>query len=529
MINVNTGLNNIDKKNIEETPSFPSRPSGIYAGYKKTFKKISFKKEQTGILLIIHRILAFFNPFQKRNREKNHLFVKFTTFMNVEYMAQGELAGADFDEIINQFKKFSATLSPDLYKKIQNIFGTFQDLDGVSTTEVKKIIEKLEVGKSLVFKTTSKSHAMMTRITCKNIENGKKVYEIEVHNTGQGIGNHPSKKNENGRTIYQTGLQIIDVPGENLFGEESQFISKLRIENEKSENLYTDVLPLAGGKLGGPSTDPRFWDVAQSGGSCTLSCLISILRCHLSEKEYREFREIGRYELFLKNYNKIIKGSCTSTTQKVIALEILKEIRSSLKEKGEEMSELNRIKKVIKKSIRNGAGLNESRRFENMIKKKVVAVKLNNLSTSHSEIVKVGQERKSERILFSSPIDSLHYAYTLLQEKRAHKFKFYINQAKERSAIVPITEDDVSKYNELAAVINKKYRRRFPLNKKEIADSKKMLNRLSLMGDQIAGIAESTLKETPDLKEQIKYLRKNVKTTEKRYNRYEKLKEALKL
>ncbi len=409
-------------------------PNTLYSKYQKQFKEISAGNPKTGLLALIRRIIGFF--FCSITNE-----LKFSAYMTVEHMSQGTLSGSRIDKSIAYMKGFLTTINSPAALTIGKAFAYADSLHNnflFSVRKTKKKVKSLKTGESIAFFVCSSNHhAMIMVVTCTNDTPGKKIYKLEQHNRGEGITDYHYKKvTEDGNILFQAVLEIPDVPEENLLGKKAKFFNEVIGKKNSIKTFYEKIIPLAGGQIAGPSSDERFWQPAQTGGSCTVACMRSVLRCHLSPEEHQHFEETARYELFLKTYRRIITGTGNTTVQKTVALEMVKEIQQSLLIKGiEPASELEEMKSKL----------------QNMIK--------NKKTSSHSKIL--------YKVNNKTVLDNLHHAFTLIKEGEPALAKDYLLTA-DRLKNVEMSQADINKLRVFSALVTK-FCDKTPLNKEEIA------------------------------------------------------------
>ncbi len=322
--------------------------------YLSKFHAINQEQMETGPIGQIRRLigLLFHSIFNYRLAWQTHIAA--------EHLSQGSLSGnftsAALARTITLLKKMESP-PQDVLKALTYAHESLKYHRSAKT--IKNDIRNLEVGHSLAICSNSQPHAMILFITCTGIDgNGKKKYRVVQHNQGQGIENYHYQKTEShgGKKRYQTGLEIADVSEENLCSKEAPFISRLlRCKYFGStKKLYEEILPLLKGKILPPSKDDRLWGHGQLGGSCTALCLLSLIRSQLPKDAYKEFRDLARVEVLLKSYRQIKRGWGNNTTQKMIALEVIKNMKKSLKTLPNELKLVKaHLKKIEKPSKRS--------------------------------------------------------------------------------------------------------------------------------------------------------------------------------
>lgn len=204
---------------------------------------------------------------------------------------------------------------------------------------VKKDVLALDVGQSLAIPTDVQGHSMIMMVTCTRKDSGgKKTYSIVQHNTGDGIGTYHYQKKDNGKMKFQTALEITDISQESLCGEQSKFFSRLfslvnLLGGKGVDALYNDVFPLLKGTISGRSYDERLWSHGQLGGSCTTSCLVSLVRSQVDKSTFQQFREVGRLEILLKSVHRIKAGWWRSKEHMNVVIETINKLESSYKKR----------------------------------------------------------------------------------------------------------------------------------------------------------------------------------------------------
>jgi hypothetical protein len=361
------------------TPAaFPSE-SSIYQNYKQKFEKISHKEDQSAKQKVLKSriyqiVISLFKDCD----------LNYSTHMTAEHMSKGKLAGNYAVNALARTEELLNKMIPPVSSAKKKLIEDAYEIQA-STSPVKKAqkkIQQLEVRESLAIPLSFQNHAVMMVITCNGEEKGKKMYTIELHNTGLGIDEYHYKKvDKNGRELYQTAFKIINIPEENLLGKKAIFLDKLldrgditdklipivydKVGNSSSiKTLYEKIIPLAGGEIEHPSSDPVDWRPCQLGGSCSLSCIRSVLGTHFSPEENRRFEETARYELLLKTYKQIISGSGNSTTNKIVALEMVNEILYRHSNIGLHSPELVMIKQKLEAMTPNKAIVKSEPQFE---------------------------------------------------------------------------------------------------------------------------------------------------------------------
>lgn len=292
------------------------------------------------------------------------------THLHAEHMSQGNLSGNSHVVALNKTLKVLKHMEPPKEesekKKFDNLIKALSYAEKVTgelesplnlldsnsslASSIKKDIAKLTPGESLAIPSDSRGHAMLMLITKQ--QDG--TFKVVQHNEGEGINQfHYFKVGEDGKKRYQTALEIENVLPENICGEDSTFINQL-LENrgKKTEELYTNVIPLLKGKICNPSNDPRLWSHGQLGGSCTTASCVSLIRSQLGSPEnkepFKKFREVGRSEMVLKSFEQIRSGWGNNAAQRTVTLEVVKKLEHSLQKQNRALPpELKEIKKQL--------------------------------------------------------------------------------------------------------------------------------------------------------------------------------------
>lgn len=451
--------------------------SPVYERYQERFIKISSEKQQTGALGYLRRIHSLIT-------RSNYFRLKYATHVAVEHMSQGDLANNPFIEalartgkLLNKMQDPREEGSPPRYPssaKMETLLANARTCY-MNIEITKKKVQELEIGESLVVPIHADMHGMMMVLTCTGLINGKKMYSIEQHNTGLGVNQyHYVKVDENGRRLYQTALRIVDVPQDNLFGKNASFFENVMGIDSTVKMIYENFIPSAGGRIEDPSANEKHWSPMQLGGSCTASCLRSVMRSHLPPEENTLFEEVAKYELLLKTYKHIISGSGNSTSQKIVALEMVKEILHAHEKRGLAMSpELVTIQK----------------RLEAML--------------PHKKITKKSRPFSSENMF-----DNLSFAFTTLRNGRFSKkaieqaqpcliksFQSIMSHLKSNSKI---PEQDMEKFMAVSDQIIAFYKDR-PLTNEEIYFMTAISTILECMAESTKSKKETIKKQLSDI------------------------------
>lgn len=387
----------------------------VYDLFKNRFKDLN-KKTNPGL---IDRILRFI--FQSSNFVSTS--VSWSVHVAVEHLGRGKFSGNPYQNSINHTLDLIRKMHP-VPTKMEKALSYAQSVaNGKTTQAIKADIKSLQVGESVLIPSVIPQHCMMMQVTCTKDENGKKTYRIEHHNGGFGIDDyHYHKVEENGKILFQTGLIIEEVPGENLFGDDSEFIQQILSAKDSNKGpyvmktvLYEKILPSAGGIVAPPNEDNRYWQPGQVGGSCTYSCIRSLLRANSSEEEYSHFEEYAAYELFLKSYEQIKSGEGNTTIRKIATLEMIKELEHRFVKKGtkvpEEILEARYQLEILHletSSSKSRAQIEKN--LKNSAKNKNIS--LNNIALNKPAL----SLDKGKRLQSTDAVDNINIAFTILKE-----------------------------------------------------------------------------------------------------------------
>lgn len=308
-------LSRLTSKNNE------SSTKTTYKNYAKRFESLNNRSVTTGILAKIRRfILKFFSlhPF------------KWSTHMTVEYMGFGKLDCNKSHLVLKRIESLFKSID-SIPEKMRGAISYAKKISEMGSAKaaslIKKDIHKLKKGDFLAIPIEFQNHAMIMMITCTGEHAGKKIYKIEHHNEGLGVNEyHYAKTNAFGNELFQSKLEIVDIPEDKLCGKDSIFFRNLlnSYVRRPISTLYEELLPKLGGKIVPPSEDPRDWTSSQIGGSCTSACVKSMLRSHLQPQEYADFEERAAYEILLKSFEHIKSGAMKhKRLQKVATLEMI--------------------------------------------------------------------------------------------------------------------------------------------------------------------------------------------------------------
>ena len=218
--------------------------------------------------------------------------------------------------------------------------------------KIRRDVQRLDVGQSLVTNTLTWCHAVFLEITCTGMSvGGKKEYSVTVHNTGDGLKYHRSEV-QDGKIRFQTSYKLENVSEEALCSRNSNFFVKLLFAPlESPEYLYNNVLANLGGTAA-RIQDRRCWSHGQIAGSCSTSCVLAFLRSRMTEQQFKNFRALIRQETFLKLYREAKEGTATDHTVNV-ALEIARKLqhRMNCPELAEARRQLEAVQTVNSKSF----------------------------------------------------------------------------------------------------------------------------------------------------------------------------------
>lgn len=328
------------------------------------FDKLNKKEINSGILGKIKQVLGktlLKSTFSTSFKSQTHL--------HAEHMSQGKLAGnnpsiaigktiailekmndppKDLIHALTYARRISLAQHTSTAFLVPTVIGVGAS-NTITANVIKRDLKNLKTGKSLAIPCISPGHAMTLFITRQ--PDGK--FKVVQHNQGSGIGKfHYTKIDNAGKRLYQTALEIEDVEEENLCGVGALFID-LMLANSiptvgSTDKLYQNIFPLLKGKIAPSIDDPRVWNPGQLGGSCTASSPLSLIRAQLDEDAYQEFRDIGRTEMVLKSFKQIKKGWGNNQVQKIVTLEVVKQLEGSLEKRAVPVpEELREMKKQL--------------------------------------------------------------------------------------------------------------------------------------------------------------------------------------
>lgn len=358
--------------------------------YKQRFKEVLQPERQTGIFSKLSKVFSSPTPpppfplpgdprrsFSPTRRDS----LAYAVQMSVEHMSEGDLWGNPVIYANHRTRELLNTMKLNLPSSSQEL-DHLEDLlwvaDAITTSPspaelAKAYVSSLEVGKSTAISlTTSRgnvSHRIIMVFTCTSNKDGKKTYDIELHNTGNGLQYHHQKVDKNGKPLYQTVMKVVGIPGEKLYSDTSFFLANWMDRREYQgtgsiENLYEMVIHSLGGRIEEPSQNPALWGNEQLGGSCTAGCFSSLIKSRLRPEEWRAFGEAIRYELLFRTFSHIKNGTDNENAEirKIVALEMIKEIQHLRGERGlpEELQVLQA--RLIKTPPKSGPVKQESTR-----------------------------------------------------------------------------------------------------------------------------------------------------------------------
>lgn len=398
--------------------------------------------------------------------------------MVTEHMSRGCLSGNLSEDAIELTRKLLRKMNTPSALKAEKalLHASFVLYSAVpSGKSSKEKARKLEVGESLALSINLENHAMMMVITRTPDVEGKKRFKLEMHNTGKKINMYHYRRIDQGKEFYQTPIEIVDIPEENLLGKRATFFNSVISSTQGSiQSFYEKIIPLTGGRVCPPrEKSSPFWRHPQTGGSCTASCLRSVINSMLPAKENQEFEEMAAYELLFKTYQQILSGEGNTTTQKVVALEMVKMIQHSVEKKGGQLpSELHHVKSrlagmVAKKSVKSKletlkkALKPKPARWAFMPQLQRHKVKLNGIPLD------VGASFDDQGYFRSrSPSDYLNVALTSVKEEDFKKVEFYVLKAQEafQKSTETLTANEINKFIQISSLITK-YAKNTPLDK----------------------------------------------------------------
>lgn len=367
--------------NPQEMANLLREISGFLRKIDKTYRRTYFKEFQKSISSLCHEILAkrvgasytyeYAKKFKELNIEKASGKIESTirtvaagmvnlrrfsgefrwgTFLIAEHMGKGPLAGSYTSNCLRKaIESLNLINLPNFAQLKKSLeFALLVSESNWGWAEMLKAsVAKLEVNESLAFSSESSDHGMLMMVTCTGIDQaGNKLYKVIQHNEGFGIERfHYQKVDSNGRHLYQTALEIVDVSAKNITSSESTFFLKLitnsflllrplqmlGIKFGTVEAVYEEIIPLLKGRIAPPSDDPRLWSEGQLGGSCSASCIISFIRSQVSISDFEKFMNIARHETAFKSFREIKGGEGDTATQKVVTLEMIKDLEHRYK------------------------------------------------------------------------------------------------------------------------------------------------------------------------------------------------------
>lgn len=281
--------------------------------------------------------------------------LRWQTHMHAEHMSQGELSGNSTPyamkktigvlesmenppkELIDAMKYGNKIASKLFFHPL------YVASPALLAGSIKKDLQNLQPGQSLVIPSCSSGHSMVMMITRQANGNFKVVH----FNKGEGINNfHYYRIDANGKRQYQTSFEIEDVKPENLCDPGAQFIEALLTQSQKStESIYKKCLPMLGGRIAEPSSDPRMWSHSQLGGSCTVACCLALVKSQMNPESYKEFRNTGREQMVFKSFASIQSGWGNNTINRIVTLEVVKKLEHSYDKQDKKLpEELKKIK-----------------------------------------------------------------------------------------------------------------------------------------------------------------------------------------
>ncbi len=298
-----------------------------------------FRKMRVLVSMVLGEIAAVFRRVESA-RSLENAQLRFHVYMGAEHMGRGQLSGnpisVAWEETIGLLKKLQ-----DPSKKLLEAFEAGRSIWNritsgeslrVVASDIQKEFQQLEPGRSIAIPLKFCEHATAMMITCTGLDaNGKKLFRIDHHNTGLGSEKHPQLKTAEGVELVQTEVSWLDLPEELLCSDESVFSQFLLVSivntrgdmGRKNLELLYKLLDRIKRRA---DPDPKMWSIGQIGGSCSASCLKSLILSQLKPEEFSEFEKIAKTQLFYKALKIIKRGGGDATTRK-IALEVAGELQ----------------------------------------------------------------------------------------------------------------------------------------------------------------------------------------------------------
>jgi hypothetical protein len=384
-----SGLPSLHVPPTASTPlSSPAQSEGYIGKFRtlngeiRQVERIQPQQTKTGIIEAIKKVWNWFLTFldswknSKITTTAEQRSFLFETHMSAEHMGQGELAGNSsgfaIDAAVATLMKMEEALPRSLLNSIRfasdisyellhipikekkqqrtatpqisTDFPTVQFPPALLTdilqpnapNTVAEKIKSLVVNEGTALPVLTRKHAMLMYVKRIEDKDGKKQFQIALHNTGDGIKYHHSKP-DGKRTLYQMAYEINDISEEQLC--QGDFLKKLfackDMEHEKGmKHIYEKLLPSLGKGADARTDDSRFWGHEQIGGSCTSSCIKSFIRSQLDPITYKQFRDLGKMEKLLHSWEQLKRGSEPyPATHKLVTLEVVNQLERSLKKR----------------------------------------------------------------------------------------------------------------------------------------------------------------------------------------------------
>lgn len=418
--------------------TIPVRSTTIQTGYTERFAKdytrkfsdlnksnqsiIAKIRQLVGILLSKIKSNAAASPSIHRLDTVHGQVTNWAVHMGAAHMASGVFAGNMRGVAVSETVSLLQQIAPNETKlikalqfsqRVSELTSTHAGLEQAAM-ETRKAVSALQEGEFIAIPSDSPNHAMMIMIKCTRDTEGKKVYTVTQFNIGEGSNIHHHQKMRDGKPVTQSGLQIGNVSQECLCGEKSQFFSTVLSQylSGTTTGVYEAIKTQLDGQVLEESPDPRLWRHEQIGGSCTVDCILSLIRSELTPTSYKAFRELTRTEILLRSFESIKSGRGNNMAQKVATLEIVNRLERSLQKRGMQLTkELKDLKSQLQKMTSGGKSPQErlsSRGLLHSSSQGMIQATLNNVPI---ELQFQGDSPSAE-----TAADNINIAFSFLKE-----------------------------------------------------------------------------------------------------------------
>jgi hypothetical protein len=368
---------------LSEQPSSSSAPQTQTANKAILSNLEQLAAKPTKKPNFFERVLSYI----KQIFSKSELVFQAST--TTEYMTTGPVGGNSPSAAISQMRQSLEQAKENLSKnkeitdntettleKLTKNFATAETFAKMQESiverpklggEIATSISKMQPKDKLFIPISLSLHATM--MVLEKID--ENTFTVTQHNTGMGIGNHYVTYDKFGRPRYQTALKITGVPVERLsksfFDQIFNLNPSMVLGDKGVTSLYQDILPQLGGTIE-PASDPKpgekttfMWSREQLGGSCTASCLKSVIHTFFTEenpqatldqktemiKQYKIVRRHIRLKTLYDSYDTLVNTTFNKTDERMqVTMEMAKRLLKTTKDETEKA-----VLKTIQKNI----------------------------------------------------------------------------------------------------------------------------------------------------------------------------------